>query len=105
MDGFVDITAAMGQGVYALERGGIVVFVGRANGMLEMISAHRRLARTPPKPWMPIRGIVFDRVLIQPCHPDRVEALLAAMIAEHDPIYNRPAAVIPLQIAALRRRI
>ncbi len=103
--GFIDISAALASGVYLLEHRGRVVYVGKAKGMIDMITGHRRLARKPGQPWNPVPGIVFDRALVQPCHPDRVDALLAALIAEYQPIYNRAADVVPITQTTIRRRI
>ena len=103
VEGFIDISASLAQGIYILELRGEIVYIGTAKQMLELICGHRRLARRPVQPWVPILGITFDRAYVKPCHPDRISAELAALIETHRPRHNQPAKVLPL--AKTKRRI
>lgn len=88
--GAFDVTAVLRQGVYLLYRDGAVVYVGQSKCMLVRIYIHRNLARKRLPDWLlPIRGIVFDRVEVIPCHPDRIDNLERGLIALHTPVYNR----------------
>jgi hypothetical protein len=96
--GATDVTAVLRQGVYLLYRDGMVVYVGQSKCMLVRIYTHRNLARKRLPAWIPIRGVVFDRVEVIPCHPDRIDALERGLIALHTPIYNRAHNPEPVRI-------
>lgn len=87
--GSFDVTDILRQGVYLLYRDGMVVYVGQSKCMLVRIYTHRNLARKRLPAWLPIRGVVFDRVEVIPCHPDRIDDLERGLIALHTPICNR----------------
>lgn len=84
-----DVTAILRQGVYILSRENVIVYIGQSKCMLARIAAHRSLARRRVPSWLPIRGVVFDRVEVIPCHPDRVDALERGLIELHAPVYNK----------------
>lgn len=92
IEGFVDATPILAGGVYILIHRGEVVYVGKAKRMLNRLSAHltvrsaQRKDRVPS--WLPIKGIYYDKVLISPCHPDRIDALERSMIDLYRPRYN-----------------
>ena len=90
LQGFVDISAALRGGIYALVANGKVVYIGKAKAMLVRICTHRSNARRKVPAWMPAsaKGIVFDEVHIQPCHPDEVDDLEHALINRYKPRYN-----------------
>lgn len=103
MDEFIDVSAAIGSGVYTLLRRGRVVFVGKSKSMIMMIGAHRRLARRPVPVWVDIPGIVFDTVKVYPCGPDRATKLANELIAFYNPHYNTKPAPQPSPIGDLIR--
>ena len=84
-----DVSAMLRQGVYLLYRDGVVVYVGQSKCMLVRIYTHRSFARRRVPAWMPIRGVVFDRVEVIPCHPDRVDALERGLIELYKPVCNK----------------
>lgn len=92
IEGFVDATPVLAGGVYILIHRGEVVYVGKAKRMLNRLAAHlsvrsaQRKDRVPS--WLPIKGIYYDKVLISPCHPDRIDALERSMIDLYRPRYN-----------------
>lgn len=89
MNGAIDITAILRQGVYVLSREGRVVYVGQSKCMLARIAAHRSLARKHVPMWLPIRGVIFDHAEVIPCHPDRIDALERGLIELYRPTGNR----------------
>jgi hypothetical protein len=98
IDGFADVSGVLAAGVYVLALAGRVVYVGRAKRMGDLVSAHKRLSRRA-KPWCPVPGIEFDQVLIRPCHPDAVDALVAELIAQHRPRANLDPRIVPFRRA------
>ena len=88
MQGAVDVTAMLGMGVYVLSAKGTVVYVGQSKCMLARVYAHRNLARRTQPAWLPIKGIVFDKIEVIPCHPDRINALEQGLIAFYRPKHN-----------------
>lgn len=94
----VDITAALGWGVYILYHQGAVVYVGQSKCPLSRIAAHRSLAKRRGPSWLPILGITFDRAEIVPSHPDRIDEMERALIAFHRPRHNirhNPPSTLP----------
>lgn len=90
LDGFADVSTVMSCGVYVLVHLGRVVYVGWSRQILNHIAGHDRLAHQPTKPWFTIPGVVYDQVLVHPCHPEAAEALVADLIAEYRPRKNLP---------------
>lgn len=90
LQGFTNVTAALTSGVYALVHQGKVVYIGQAKAMLVRICTHRSNARKKVPSWLPAtaKGIIFDEVHIQPCHPDRIDDLEHALISFYKPKMN-----------------
>ena len=88
LDGFIDITPVLKLGIYVLIHQSRVVFIGKANLPLAKIWAHRDLSSRKSPDWLPIKGITYDKVLVRPAHPDRIDRELAALIAIHQPRHN-----------------
>lgn len=86
--GFQDVSAMLRAGVYILRHQGQVVYVGQSKTMLVRVYTHRNLARKRPQPWMSIRGVVFDEVLVKVVHPDQLDAVERALIERYRPRYN-----------------
>lgn len=104
MEGFVNVSAILGSGVYALVRDGVVVYVGQSRKMLGRISAHKSNwgRRTPS--WLPAscRGILFDEVHVLPCRVEDLDEVEATMINLYKPRYNiRVKTPDPVAIAHL----
>jgi len=92
LSGFIDVSAVLQGGVYALVHRGEIVYIGKAKRMLNRVYAHLNIAsakakRTVPS-WLPIKGVYYDAVFIRPCHPDRVDALEREMIDLYRPRHN-----------------
>jgi len=90
LEGFVDVSAILRCGIYALVREGAVVYVGQSKKMLSRIEAHRsqwgRASKSPS--WLPIKGILFDEIHVLPCRVEDLNRLEAAMIDLYKPRYN-----------------
>lgn len=114
--GSIDISEILKQGVYLLSRENVIVYVGQSKCMLVRIYTHRSLARRRVPSWLPIRGVVFDKVEVIPCHPDRINALEKALIELHTPVYNKamnpdpseypvPCLHVPRPVPSFRQRL
>jgi hypothetical protein len=91
LDGFVDVTAILRCGVYALVRDGVVVYVGQGKKMVARVEAHRsNWGRKSLPAWMPasLRGVLFDEVHVLPCRVEDLDRLERAMIDLYKPKYN-----------------
>ena len=89
LEGFVDITSALRCGVYALVYQGRIIYVGKSKSMLGRIYSHRTAKNKKNLPsWFPVKGLTFDEVHVQPCHPDNVDALEYKLINQYKPRYN-----------------
>lgn len=111
MEGFVEITQVLREGVYILMHHDKVVYVGKAKVMLGRLYQHRvrwgTKSRTRVSGVIPPKGILFDRILIRPCALDEVDRLEAELIAAHRPRYNtqlKPAAT-PADLSSIVARI
>lgn len=89
MEGAIDISVVLRSGVYLLSHEGRVVYVGQSKCPLARIAAHRSLARKRIPWWLPIRGVIFDKAEVIPCHPDRIDALERGLIEFYRPPGNR----------------
>jgi excinuclease UvrABC nuclease subunit len=107
LDGFVDVTAIVRCGVYALMRDGVVVYVGQGKKMIARVEAHRsNWGRKSVPAWMPasLRGILFDQVFVMPCRVEDLDRLERAMIDLYKPKYNvrlkapTPLTAVPLTL-------
>ena len=91
IEGFVDVSAVLRAGVYALVREGVVVYVGQGKRMLARIEAHRsNWGRKSVPAWMPVslRGVLFDDVYVFPCRIEDLDRIEAAMIDLYKPKFN-----------------
>lgn len=90
LPGFNDASTILQSGVYALVYRGAVVYIGKSKSMIVRVSTHRSNARRKIPSWLPpsAKGIVFDEVHIQPCHPDVIDDLEYAMINLYKPKFN-----------------
>lgn len=89
LEGFVNVTAALRPGVYALLYHGVVVYIGKSSkAPVDRIYAHRSLRARKAPAWLPIKGMLFDEVHILPCHPDRLDEVEHALIELYKPKYN-----------------
>lgn len=91
LEGFVEVTAILNVGVYALLRNDVVVYVGQSKKMLGRIYAHRtNHGRKTMPSWMPVslRGVQFDRVYVLPCRLEDLDALERSLIDLYKPRYN-----------------
>jgi len=58
--------------------------------MLVRIYSHRNAKRKSGNlpSWFPIKGIAFDEIHIQPCHPDKLDTLENQLINRYKPQFN-----------------
>ena len=91
LEGFIDVSAILRCGVYALVREGVVVYVGQSKKMLQRVSAHKsNWGRKAMPAWMPtsLRGVLFDEVHVLPCRVEDLDRLERALIDLYKPKYN-----------------
>ncbi len=93
LEGFINTSAMLKPGVYALLREGVVVYVGQSKKPLGRVEAHRslqqRIAKHGAAPgWLPIRGIAFDEVHVLPCRVEDLDVVERAMIDLYKPKFN-----------------
>ena len=91
IEGFINVSAVLRCGVYALVREGMVVYVGQGKRMLARIEAHRsNWGRKSVPAWMPVslRGVLFDDVYVFPCRVEDLDRIERAMIDLYKPKYN-----------------
>lgn len=88
LEGFVDVTAILQSGVYALVLRGEVVYVGQSRVMLARVGNHRT-ALGRKKLSGRTRGVVFDSVWVMPVHPDRLDEIEYEMIQRYRPRWNK----------------
>lgn len=91
LEGFINVSAILSAGVYALVREGVVVYVGQSKRMLSRVSAHKsNWGRKNQPAWLPasVRGVLFDEVHVLPCRVEDMDQLEAALIDLYKPRYN-----------------
>lgn len=91
IEGFINVSAVMRCGVYALVREGTVVYVGQGKRMVARIEAHRsNWGRKSVPAWMPVslRGVLFDDVYVFPCRVEDLDRVERAMIDLYKPKFN-----------------
>lgn len=88
IEGFVEVSAILRAGVYALVRDGAVVYVGKSKRMLARIEAHRSLWGRRSAPWLPIKGVLFDEIHVMPCRVEDLDRIERAMIDLYKPKFN-----------------
>lgn len=87
-----DISFVLRPGVFLLRRSERVVYIGKAKCLLIALAHHALRNRASKLPeWFPVRAINFDGVEVIPCDISRATDLHHALVALHDPLYNRPA--------------
>jgi hypothetical protein len=91
LEGFTDVSALLGSGVYILLYRGKVVYVGQSVKMISRIYAHRsnkdrssRQGAILPS----LRGITFDKVFVMPCVREDLDAVERALIDAYKPRHN-----------------
>lgn len=110
MEGFVDVSTMLRQGVYILLHQGTVVYVGKAQLMLGRILQHRTAwgakSRKPRTAVIPAKGMLFDQIMVRPCMSINIDALEAQMIERYRPRYNTQLkSSIPPELVGLVARI
>lgn len=89
LEGFVNLSAALKPGIYALVKDGVVVYVGQSIKPLSRIEAHRSLwGRKKAPGWLPIRGILFDEVHVLPCRVEDLNEVERALVDLYKPKFN-----------------
>lgn len=91
LEGFINVSAILRCGIYALVREGAIVYIGQSRKMLGRISAHKsNWGRKSMPAWMPVslRGVLFDEVHVLPCRVEDLDRLERALIDLYKPRYN-----------------
>ena len=90
LEGFTNISESLRCGIYALAMKGKVIYIGKSKCMLVRIYSHRnaKSKKGSLPSWFPVKGIAFDEVHVQPCHPDRLDKLEFDMINLYKPRLN-----------------
>ena len=91
IEGFINVSAVLRCGVYALVREGAVVYVGQGKRMIARVEAHRsNWGRKSVPAWMPVslRGVLFDDVYVFPCRVEDLDRVERAMIDLYKPKFN-----------------
>lgn len=91
LEGFVDVSAMLQGGVYALVHRGNVVYVGKSKVMLGRVYTHRVTWGKKSRKVVglkPQKGILFDSVWVRPCPLAEIDALEHTMINRYKPRYN-----------------
>lgn len=105
LEGFINASAMLQGGVYALVHRGIVVYVGKSKVMLGRVYTHRVAWGKKSKAAVglkPQKGILFDAVWVRPCALVDIDELESAMINLYKPRYNSLLRNgLPVDIAAL----
>lgn len=103
--GFIDATAMLRGGIYALVHRGVVVYVGKSKVMLTRVNAHRGAWGSKSRKAVglkPIKGILFDEVWVRPCSLEEIDELEHEMINLYKPRYNQLLRNgLPVDISAL----
>lgn len=94
LEGFLDSSAILRSGVYALVAKGVVLYVGKSRSMIGRINTHRRKwidkrKGVPGADWIPIPGLLFDEIHVRPCRLDQLDELEREMINLYKPRYNQ----------------
>lgn len=89
LEGFVDVSAILGSGIYALVSRGEVVYVGKSKVMLMRVGNHRTALGRKRLTGRATRGVVFDSVWVMPVHVDRLEEVEYDMIQRYRPKWNK----------------
>lgn len=92
LEGFIDVSAVLSAGIYALVREGVVVYIGQSKRMLTRVSSHKsNWGRKNQPTWLPasVRGVLFDEVHVLPCRVEDLNRLEAALIDLYKPRLNR----------------
>jgi excinuclease UvrABC nuclease subunit len=92
LEGFIDVSAVLRCGIYALLREGKIVYIGQAKKPLTRIESHRSMwgRRQKAPAWMQamVKGMLFDEVHVLPCRVEDLDEVERAMIALYRPYYN-----------------
>ena len=88
LEGFIDATALLRPGIYALLYRGVVVYVGQSKVPLSRVYAHRSLRSRKAPAWLPIKGMLFDEVHVLPTLVDDLDRVERALIDLYKPKYN-----------------
>jgi hypothetical protein len=90
LEGFEDVSALLGSGVFVLMLRGKCVYVGKINrGSNTNATMLTRIAalRTDDRPtWLP--SVQFDQIFVRYVHPDKVGETYRSLVAELRPSYN-----------------
>lgn len=113
MEGFVEVSAVLRSGVYALIDFGEVVYIGKAKDVYVRIYSHRysykrKQAGKDVAERFVNKAIRFDKVFVRTCVPSDLDRIEREMIELYKPKYNERLKTtekikveIPVQIGGL----
>ena len=89
MDGFVDLSAGLECGCYALKWRGTIVYVGKSTRLFARLANHlSNFKRTKHAKRARVKGILFDEVWFKQCSIGEIDELERSLIAKYRPRYN-----------------
>lgn len=90
MSDFIDMSAMLGPGVYALVVRDEIVYVGKAKKLLQRIYAHKNNWRKSREGsyTIAVRAIYFTAVWIHPCKESDLNRIERVMISKYKPREN-----------------
>lgn len=86
---FIDASAVLGSGIYALTLRGEIVYIGQSRVLCQRIGQHKEPSkRGGPPNYLIVKRIKFDGVLVFPCAVENLDKLEREMIQRHQPKCN-----------------
>jgi len=85
---FVDLTAILGAGVYALFYAEELVYIGKAKKLLARIYAHRNMLERKRAGVRGLKAVPFSRVKVYPCKEMDLDRLERELIERYQPKHN-----------------
>jgi excinuclease UvrABC nuclease subunit len=87
-EGWLDVSAILGPGVYALLFAEEVVYIGKARRLLARLYAHRNLLERKRSGVRGIKAVAFSKVRVFPCAEVDLDRVERELIERHRPKYN-----------------
>lgn len=89
----VDVPSLMGPGIYALLRGDVVIYIGKAKVLIQRLYAHWNTADRVRRGKLVsdknnVKTLVFTGIKVFPCHASDLDKIERQLIARYRPKYN-----------------
>lgn len=88
LDQFIDLSAVLGSGVYALFFVGELVYIGKAKRLLARIYAHRNMLERKRAGVRGVKAVPFSKVKVWPCKEIDLDRLEKELIERFQPKHN-----------------